>query len=203
MLATDVLRGEHRVIEQVVACLEKLADSCKVQGKLDRTSARQAIDFFQTFADRCHHHKEEAHLFPLLEARGFPPSSGPTSVMRAEHDLGRRLLRDVVNAIDAAAAGEPDAAQRFVGNALAYAHLLREHIAKEDQRLFPMTDEALTGTDQEALMAAFDNVENQEMHAETHAKYLELADDLAKRLGVPRSTSAATTSCCHHAAARS
>jgi hemerythrin-like domain-containing protein len=200
MLATDVLRGEHRVIEQVVGCLEKLAKLCATQGKLDRDSARQIIDFFQTFADRCHHHKEEAHLFPLLEAKGFPPSSGPTSMMRAEHDPGRRLLKSLVGAMDAAAAGEPDAVQRFVGNALAYARLLRDHIAKEEQRLFPMANEALTDTDQETLLSAFDDMENQEMHVETHAKYLRLADELAKLFGVPRGAPSSAGSCCHHAA---
>ena len=200
MLATEILRGEHRVIEQVVGCLEKLAHQCITEGKLDQQSAHQALDFFQTFADRCHHVKEEAHLFPLLEAKGFPSDCGPTSVMRAEHDQGRRFMQSLADAVDGAAAGKAEAVQQFASNAQAYARLLRDHIAKEDQRLFPMTDQALTGADQEALVAAFESVEDQQAHAETHAKYLRLADELAKRLGVPRSAPAAASVCCHHAA---
>jgi hemerythrin-like domain-containing protein len=202
MSPTDILRGEHRVIEQVVACLEKLANQSCTQGKLDGEAARQAIDFFQTFADRCHHVKEESHLFPLMETKGFSPHSGPTSVMRAEHDEGRRFLKILENTIDDAVAGKPEAVQRFATNAHGYARLLREHIDKEDHRLFPMADNALTGTDQQSLLSAFENVEDQQAHAETHAKYLRLADALAKRFGVPRCVPASTSTCCHHAAAQ-
>jgi hemerythrin-like domain-containing protein len=202
MSATDILRDEHRVIDQVVCCLEKLASQSSAQGKLDGESARQAIDFFHAFADQCHHVKEEAHLFPLMETKGFSPQFGPTNVMRAEHDEGRRFLKILASAIDDAAAGKQDAVQRFSSNAFAYAHMLREHIAKEDQRLFPMADEAFTGADQEALLSAFENVEDQQAHAETHAKYLRVADTLAKRFGVPRSIAVTTSPCCHHAAAQ-
>jgi len=69
MRSTEILQDEHRVIEQVLNCLEKMADQALVAGRLDESSAREALDFFQTFADGCHHHKEEDHLFPLMEAR--------------------------------------------------------------------------------------------------------------------------------------
>jgi len=55
MYATDAFRSEHRVIEQVLGRLEKIAEQCALDGSLDIHSARQAIDFFQNFADRCHH----------------------------------------------------------------------------------------------------------------------------------------------------
>src|SRR5262249_47051459 len=101
---------------------------------------------------------------------------------------------------DNAAAGKAEAVQQFASDAQAYARLLRDHIAKEDQRLFPMTDQALTGADQEALVAAFESVEDQQAHAETHVKYLRLADEWAKHIGVARGVTASATACCHHAA---
>ena len=77
MKPTQILENEHRVIEQVLDCLDKIADRCETDGRLDAESAREAVDFFRNFADRCHHGKEEAELFPLMHARGFPQEGGP------------------------------------------------------------------------------------------------------------------------------
>jgi hemerythrin-like domain-containing protein len=192
MHATDVLTGEHRVIQQVLDCLEVLAHQARLTGEVDQDSARQAVDFFRTFADQCHHRKEEEHLFPALEARGLPRQHGPTGVMRAEHDQGRQHLQAMVAALDA---GD---VLSFAGQAAAYVSLLRDHILKEDYRLFPMADHVLTETDQEALLTAFADVEDRELHRGTHQKYLRLANELADRLGVARAreTAAQGQACC-------
>ena len=100
MKATDILMDEHRVIEQVLNCLEKLADRCEATEVIDRASALKALAFFRNFADRCHHGKEEGHLFPLLEARGFARQRGPTGVMRHEHAEGRSLPAALARAVE-------------------------------------------------------------------------------------------------------
>jgi hemerythrin-like domain-containing protein len=171
---------EHRVIEQVLSCLEKLADRCEAGEDLDGTSALEALEFFRNFADRCHHGKEEGHLFPLLEARGFRRQGGPTGVMLYEHEEGRGLVAAMARAI------ERDAPREFARHARAYVGLLREHIRKEDHCLFPMATEILSGADAESLEQRFEHVEYTEMGDGTHERYLQLANDLADRLGVKR-----------------
>jgi hemerythrin-like domain-containing protein len=190
MRATDILMDEHRVIEQVLFCLEKLADHCEAGEKLDSTSVLEALDFFRHFADGCHHGKEEDHLFPLLEARGLERQGGPTSVMRQEHEEGRRLLTAMARAV------EGDTPREFVRHARAYVGLLREHIRKEDHCLFPMASELLSGTDSESLAERFEHVEHAEMGEGTHEHYLQLGNDLADRLDVKR---AQVTHVCGHA----
>ena len=106
MRATEILSQEHRVIEQVLSCLERMAQQCVVEGSLDGDSARRAIDFLRTFADQCHHGKEESHLFPALEAQGFSRDTGPTGVMLHEHEFGREHVGCMDRAIPAAAAGD-------------------------------------------------------------------------------------------------
>jgi len=85
MRPTEILMQEHRVIEQVLDCLERMAQRVEAGDELDLESAKQAIDFFRNFADRCHHGKEEDCLFPLLEQKGFSREQGPTGVMLHEH----------------------------------------------------------------------------------------------------------------------
>lgn len=180
MRATDVLMEEHRVIEQVLSCLEKLADRCAAGEDLDGDSAREALDFFRHFADHCHHDKEEGHLFPLLEARGLVRDGGPTGVMLHEHDEGRRLIAAL------AAAVEENAPREFVRHARAYVGLLCDHIRKEDHCLFPMAAAIRSDAEAESLWRSFEHVESAEMGEGTHEYYLSVANALADRLGVPR-----------------
>ena len=196
MKPSDILSGEHRVIEQVLNCLEKIAAACRRDGRLDGRSAREAIDFFRNFADKCHHGKEESYFFPAMEAKGFSRESGPTGVMLHEHDQGRSYVRAMNESVEAAAAGDVPACAKFTNNAAAYVDLLREHIQKEDHCLFGMANQALSAADQQTLLAAFAQVEAEEMGADTHEKYLGLANELADRWNVPR---AETTLAGHHA----
>ena len=199
MKPTEILAGEHRIIEQVLDCLEKMAQDCATEGRLDKSSAEQALDFFRNFADRCHHGKEETHLFPAMEAKGFPRQGGPTGVMLSEHEQGRAHVRRMADAIEGAAAGESEAVTQFVTHARGYVGLLREHIEKEDHCLFTMANQTLTEDDQQRLLAAFANVEHEHMGLGAKEKFLSLADELADRFGVTRAVGNHGLSCgCHH-----
>jgi hemerythrin-like domain-containing protein len=196
MKATEVLMNEHRVIEQVLACLEAIADRAEQSGSLDAESARQALDFFRTFADRCHHGKEETHLFPLLEARGMPRFGGPTGVLLTEHEQGRSLLAAMAAAI------ERNSPADFIPAARSYAKLMREHIWKEDHRLFLMAGQFLSTTDDEQLVGSFESAEHFEMGEGTHENQVEIANRLADCFGVARATApvACGKGCSHHSA---
>jgi hemerythrin-like domain-containing protein len=200
MRPTEILSGEHRVIEQVLTCLERVADRAETDA-LDCASGRDVVEFLQGFADRCHHGKEEARLFPAMERCGLPADAGPTAVMRAEHDTGRRAVRAMAAAVADAERGDAAAAGRFVREARAFVDLLRDHIAKEDQVLFPMADRMLAPSVQEDLLRGFAHAEEHEMGEGTHERFLALAESLAARWGVtPEATRAAAHTCaCSHA----
>ena len=184
MKPTEILSSEHRVIEQVLDCLDKIITAAQHNHKLDGASATDAINFFRTFADQCHHGKEEAHLFPALEAKGFARDSGPTGVMLAEHTQGRNYIRQMNAAVAAAAQGESAAVQQFVEAGQHYSQLLRQHIQKEDHCLFSLADQALSAADQAVLLEKFAAVEAAQMGAGTHEKFLGIASALAKKFGV-------------------
>jgi hemerythrin-like domain-containing protein len=200
MQPTEILMQEHRVIEQVLACLETMADRCAAGQDLDVQSAEQALDFFRTFADRCHHGKEEDLLFPLMESKGFSREQGPTGVMLSEHEQGRRLVQAMADAVNTTAsdatasdttASESAAARNaFINPARAFVSLLREHIHKEDHCLFPMANQALSAPDQQQLVESFEKVEHDDLGPETHQRYVNLANELAQRFGVQPVTAA-------------
>jgi hemerythrin-like domain-containing protein len=194
MNAIDVLQSEHRVIEQVLNCLEILAARCDSCAGFDKQSAREMLEFFGNFADKCHHGKEEGHLFPLLEARGFPRQGGPTGVMLQEHEVGRRLTAEMARSI------EENSPQEFARQARAYVALMHEHILKEDRCLFPLAAQSLNAADAELLAQRFEHVEDAEMGQGMHEHFLKLANDLADRFAVSRAQpdSPHARACCHH-----
>jgi hemerythrin-like domain-containing protein len=190
---------EHRTIEQVILCLEEMADRCEAGQRLDSASAGEALDFFRVFADRCHHGKEEDLLFPLMESKGFSREHGPTGVMLDEHQQGRRHIRAMSEALERISSGDIGAQGPFIEHARRYAELLRQHIFKEDHCLFPMAEQVLSETDQSALSQSFSKAEREELGLEVHKKYVAIADRLAERFGKMKPASAAQPlPCCDH-----
>lgn len=180
MTATDVLKNEHEAILIVIDAAEKEAASIAETGKMRADTVRRMADFLKNFVDRCHHAKEEKHLFAAMHAHGMPMTSGPLAVMLREHEQGRAHVRAIAEA--AGRTGIPTAASaRKVKNELsAYAALLRGHIDKEDKVLYPMADSLLTADEQNALTQAFERVESEEIGAGVHERYHAWIETLAQ-----------------------
>lgn len=191
---TDLLRSEHRVIEQMLHVLERLA-SLPEEQSLDESDAGQSLEFFRRFADRCHHGKEEGLLFPALERKGFPHETGPIGVMLYEHEVGRSHVRGMAEALDRLRSGDPEARNLFTQHALAYISLLREHIYKEDHVLFMMAEQALSPQDQQQLLEEFHQTEHTAVEAGEHDRWVHTAHQLADKYGAPR-TAEPLSSCC-------
>ena len=201
MKATETLRAEHGVILSVLGCLEKIVHGSKMTRSLDFTSADEALDFLTTFADRCHHGKEENVFFPALAKRGLPTQVGPIAVMLADHCEGRELRTRLATAVEAARRSEPKAIAEFAAASRAYVDLMRDHIDKENSVLFPMGDGMLSPEDQIAIEKAFERVEHLDMGAGVHDRYLALVERLCARLGVEPAVQQAAThagGCCGH-----
>lgn len=198
MRPSDVLSGEHRVIELVLACLERIVQDGERRGRVASWPAAEALDFFRTFADRCHHGKEEKCFFPAMEAHGFPRHGGPTGVMLAEHDRGRACVRGMSEALEAAGRGEAAAVGGFADQGRRYIDLLRAHIEKEDHCLFTMANRAFSEEDQRRLLAQFEQVEAELMGAGAHERYVEMANRLAQQLGVEQQAGVGSGHGCSH-----
>ncbi len=179
MGATDTLKHEHRVIELVLSGLERLAAQAEAGEAFSRRDAEKALKIVQNFADKCHHGKEEHHLFRMLEKRGMSREGGPLAVMLQEHEEGRahvRAMQELLAKVEV----EPQAAQSFAQHSRAYVELLRQHILKEDGVLYPMAERLLSAADNAELMKAFNAIEQDEMGAGAHEEYHRWAHELAR-----------------------
>lgn len=159
---TGQLREEHQVILRALALLERLGRALDAGQAVDRGHLAWLRGFFETFADRCHHGKEEQHLFPALERHGIPRAGGPLAVMLQEHEEGRALLRAMAQGDD----------RRVAGAIRAYAALLRAHIDKENGVLFPLAEQVLPEGEQKRLVEAFEAVEQTVAGGRLHERLL-------------------------------
>ena len=109
--------------------------------------------------------------------RGFPRQGGPIAVMLHEHETGRSFIRGIAEG--AAAVGtDPGAAKRIIENGRGYLSLLRAHIDKENNVLFPLADSTLSPEDQQHLGHEFERFEAEETGAGVHEAVLKLLDEL-------------------------
>lgn len=182
MKPTDILKAEHRGIEQMLEVVRAGADRLARGEEVPPELFPQAVDFFRDFADRCHHGKEERLLFARLADRGVPVNGGPIGVMLAEHEQGRGHIRGMQEALDRLARGDRGAVTELAGHAEAYVELLRAHIQKENNVLFPMADRLLSAEEQAELEREFERVEREEIGEGVHERYHEMIHELSAQV---------------------
>ncbi len=158
---TNALVVEHRLILRMIALLERNAARTAADEYCNWQFYRDGIDFIRQYADRYHHAKEEDVLFKVLVDNGMPRENSPVAAMLMEHDQGRAFVKGMEAAVDAAQTGQTDSYQAIADNALGYAALLRDHIAKEDEILYPLAERVLPETRRPEILQGYQDAESQ------------------------------------------
>jgi hemerythrin-like domain-containing protein len=177
----EELEAEHRVIHKMVAGMSILADQLEGGEAVDISLLESIVVFLRTFADRCHHGKEENFLFPALIRRGVPSRGCPIGGLTMEHQKGRVMVGELADAIRDYAAGEPPAREDLVKSLRALVAFYPNHIWKEDYLLFPLAGKVLTPEDQQELMNKFETVER-ELGIEGHEGFDKVATELERKV---------------------
>ncbi len=180
--ATSGLREEHQWILKVTGALEEIYDREPDQG-LDYEAIEDCVAFIRLFADACHHGQEEDLLFPELEGRGMPRDAGPIAVMLREHEMGRGLVGHMKKALPEARGGSPDARKILVNAGRGYIQLIRAHIQKEDNVLFQMADQLVTGGACDKLCKEYGVVCRRVFEGRTKEELESLAEGLLEKYG--------------------
>lgn len=97
---------------------------------------------WDTFSNKLNHHfeMEETVLFPAFEsATGM--TNGPTAVMRSEHQQMRNLCLEIEQAVTSQ---NEDQCQGIADTLMI---MIQQHNMKEEQMLYPMTDQHTNAAD--------------------------------------------------------
>ena len=125
---------DHRHCDANLAATEENVEA----GRWDE--AGQSWTAFQNALEK-HLNREEDFLFPAFEAQ-TGMTQGPTAVMRMEHEQMRSLVSEMDEAVVA------KDADSFLGLAETLMILSQQHNMKEEQILYPMSDEVLGDPDE-------------------------------------------------------
>ncbi len=180
MKPTEILMEEHRVIERVLIALEKAASRLSRGEEVYLRFFSGTSALINGFADSYHYKKEELVLYPALVENGLPKDTGPVAVMLAEHEEGRRLAQRLRQVTERFQAGDVKVRDQIVLCALGYVSLLRRHMDKEDNVLFPLVGKVIPADRQDKIIEAFERFEREENGAELHEKYYGMAERLVQ-----------------------
>jgi hemerythrin-like domain-containing protein len=147
--ATDELREEHELIRRGLHLLEQAGRRLVAGARVPEAAMEGLVSVLRRFVDQYHHGKEEMLLYPRMRARGLPPDGRLRELVAAHiegHDyLG--ALADLSSQADRAAA------------ALLYVQVTREHLAAEEETVFPVADRMLSAAEQAELARAYAETE--------------------------------------------
>ena len=161
--AIEILVNEHK---NILLVIEELLNQCAKDEKAGTISAdfyRSGIDFIRNYADKFHHAKEEDILFVELNKDSVDMHCNPTQQMLYEHDSGRQFVKDLEAGLN-----RNDLAGVLAG-ARGYSYLLKDHIYKEDNILYPMADEALPDKIKDEILVKFEKIGKE--YAAANKKY--------------------------------
>ena len=174
---SKILSEEHQNILKVIEILENECEAIEEGKKIDKDFFEKVIDFIRNYADKFHHAKEEDILFKEFNKCGEEDpeciSCNPVEQMLFEHDEGREFVKGMETRLN-----ENDGT-KLIRNARAYISLLREHISKEDDVLYPMTDEVLSDKIKKDMLKKFEEIGKK--RKKDKEKYLKMIVDFKDR----------------------
>lgn len=140
----QIMSNDHHHCDELFIETENLVSKGKWQ------EARPALDHFIT-AIMKHFEHEEKTLFPAFEDE-TGMSSGPTEMMRHEHQQMKQLLHNLDQAMN------EQNSNAYLGESETLQIFMQQHNMKEEQILYPMIEQSCS-PQADALMKDFINKE--------------------------------------------
>ena len=175
----DITR-EHGPIKLVLRVLEKINEKVIKGETLPTEDLRSAIEFIREFADKCHHGKEEALLFPAMKQNGIAEEGALIDVLNKEHIEGRGYVKKMAEAVEKKEINIEEFAKLFVDSAKKYIILLDQHIEKENMILFPKARHSLSDDQLKELEKGFLHVEENIIGRGRHEELHQIISKLRK-----------------------
>lgn len=194
MKATDVLKAEHSVTLNLIACLRAALDKAEKTTSLDIDTVSKSLDFFRGFLEDCHHQKEELFFFPQVENNPSAYSPELQSLLLTQHERSRAYVKAFSEHLDSYKKGDSASLGSIIMVGRQFINLLVQHIEEENNSLFPSADHNLSDAEQENILEGFEKFERERLGVGSHQRYLDMVNQLCKRWSInPLATSGETT----------
>lgn len=187
MMPVGPLMIEHRLIERLIDLLSRHVKSASSPAMINLTLIEKGVDFLRTYADRCHHGKEEDILFAALADKPlYDEEKRILSELLEEHTIARSSVMALALAREQALQGRVEAYHDIVEIIGKITVLYPAHIEKEDKHFFVPVMGYFSKEEQEIMLRQFEAFDQQLIHE----KYRTLVENLES---VPKSENSATS----------
>jgi hemerythrin-like domain-containing protein/rubredoxin len=189
LLPIGPLMREHRLIERMVAVIKNELAGISEQTELDPAFVDVAVDFFRTYADRCHHGKEEEILFKELAAKPLSREDEKTmDELIEEHSYARKTVSVLKEAQARYVQSDKNALNEIETIMKELTEFYPKHIEKEDKHFFYPCMNYFAKTELDAMLQSFWEFDRKMIHekyerivadrekerVETHTEYVQL-----------------------------
>ncbi len=175
-----ILMWEHKLILRMIAEMRAASARAAEGDELPPGFVDTAVDFVRSYADRCHHGKEEDILFRDLAEKDL--ASDRAQMMQElvrDHVWARAATRRLVEANDRYGRGDDEALDEVLSTINELTEFYPVHIEKEDHAFFKPAM-AYFSADEQAMMAqAFDEFDRMLIHE----RYSRVVEELESRHG--------------------
>jgi hemerythrin-like domain-containing protein len=170
-----ILFDEHNIISNA---LEVAKNADTLIGKNDveyENTIRELIHFFRSYADEYHHQKEELILFPEMIKRNQMLAEGVLKEMVDNHEDFRDMIRSIEKKLEEKQYTE---AQKLIE---IYANALLDHIAAENEEVFPMAETLMSEIELENIYYRFQD-NDRELGDKKKEGLIDMSESLRKIL---------------------
>jgi hemerythrin-like domain-containing protein len=175
MMPIGPLMVEHRLIERMIVLMKRELEEVEASDAVRTAFLHDVVDFLRTYADRCHHGKEEHILFRELREKDLSAEHEKTlEELIQEHVYGRETVAKLASAGEAYQQGEGDSVRVVKECLAALVQFYPQHIEKEDKHFFFPCMDYFTEAEKDEMLREFREFDR----ALVHQKYA----GLVKRL---------------------
>jgi len=176
---------EHRLIERLIALmgqeLNRIKDNVAVDPEfafVDPVFIDIAVDFIKTYADRCHHGKEEGILFKSLADKPLSPEH--RQIMEdliREHAWARETTAKLLKAKENYLLEKAGALNEVLENLGRLVEFYPGHIEKEDRHFFIPAMAYLTEAEKAEMLRQMADFDQKLIHE----KYRQVVESIEQR----------------------
>jgi len=153
MMPIGPLMIEHRLIERMIDVMREEFVLIMKEKKVDPEFIETTVDFIHTYADRCHHGKEEDILFRDLGGKKLTEEHRRMiEELVEEHRRGRNITGKLVEANAKYVQGSQEALSTIMDCIKTLIAFYPQHIEKEDKHFFIPCMDYFSDAEKEAML---------------------------------------------------
>ena len=177
----DLMR-EHGVLKRVLLVYREVIRRVNGRENVPPETVRDGAGIIRRFIEDYHEKLEEDYLFPRFEKAH--KLADLTTVLRAQHQAGRRLTDQITHAATAQTLKDPSSVKSLVQTLEQFIRMYEPHEAREDTVLFPAIRSIVSKHEFDSLGEEFEKKEHQLFGEDGFEKMVDQVAGIEKRLGI-------------------